>query len=880
SIFPPGYYAGISGKTHLLVWETDTLLSTTDVLLSPPYNNGLGQFSSVAVDTLTNSLYCAGTIAITQSGGPLILRRDTLTGYASNDFLISKISINGYLPDEPPFIEVGRDTFLCAGNSVNIGDPAGARFGVAPYQYSWSPAIGLADPNAPYTSATPPTSQTYVLTTTDAASQVSTDTIRITVATAPDPLTVTASGALTFCEYSTGVTLTASPAHQYSWSTGQTTRSIVVNRTGSYTVRDSLGVTCKSATSVPIVTNAFPRPEQPTITPSGVVTMCLGNPTPLTSSPGDQYLWYPVAATTQTFTPSVSASYCVTTRSNQGCLSLPSYFVVVNFVAPPATPAGITASGPLTFCEGGSVTLTAPVLAAGHIPLWSNGETTQSITVTSTGGYSVKDSIPSGCVSEWSLPVNVIVNPLPPAPAITTSGPATFCQGESLTLTAGNIDAGHVYSWSNGAASQSIIANTTGNYTVRDSIPNGCVSVPSAPINITVNPAPAPPQLTTSGATTFCQGESVTLIAGNITPGHIYSWSNGASSQSISVNTTGNYTVRDSIPNGCVSVPSAPINVIVKPVPAPPQITTSGSTIFCEGSSVTLSAGTADQYIWSTGATTQSITVNSSGSYSVKVGIGNCISPVSAPVVITVLPVPASPSISPTGEVSICSGNSVTLTSSPAHNYLWSNGANTQSITVSSANSYWVADSISGGCRSLPSASVTISVVALPPVPVITQNGSMLTSSVPTGNQWYFEGNLIPRATSSQYTYTSPGNYSVTVTNSSGCTSGSGNYNAGFANGFTTTLRNGETFLHFISPNPILGNSMVNFNLKSAARVGISIFESNGSKVSELLKTQLLAAGDHRIAIGNNFFKLRTGVYFITYFINDEKVIDKVVVGK
>src|SRR5690606_40733171 len=119
----------------------------------------------------------------------------------------------------------------------------------------------------------------------------------------------------------------------------------------------------------------------------------------------------------------------------------------------------ITASGPTTFCQGGSVTLTSSA-AAGNV--WSNGATTQSITVSDAGSYTV--SVHNGsCTSAPSVASVVTIIPGPSVPTITASGPTTFCQGGSVTLTS-SAATGNV--WSNGATTQSITVLASGDYTV------------------------------------------------------------------------------------------------------------------------------------------------------------------------------------------------------------------------------------------------------------------------------------------------------------------------------------------------------------------------------------------------------------------------------
>jgi uncharacterized repeat protein (TIGR03803 family) len=150
-------------------------------------------------------------------------------------------------------------------------------------------------------------------------------------------------------------------------------------------------------------------------------------------------------------------------------------------------PPQITPSGPTTFCQGGSVTLDAGAGYASY--LWSpNGETTQTIVVTASGSYSVTVTDANGCMGT-SAPVAVTVN-ANPTPAITPSGPTTFCQGGNVVLDAGS---GYVsYSWSpNGETTQTITVSASGSYSVTVTDVNGCAGT-SSPAAVTVNSNPSP----------------------------------------------------------------------------------------------------------------------------------------------------------------------------------------------------------------------------------------------------------------------------------------------------------------------------------------------------------------------------------------------------
>src|SRR5690606_36073795 len=112
--------------------------------------------------------------------------------------------------------------------------------------------------------------------------------------------------------------------------------------------------------------------------------------------------------------------------------------------------------------------------------------------------------------------------------------------------------------------------------------------------------------ITPNGATAFCAGGSVQLTAGtNAT----YHWSNGATTQSVTVSplTTATYTVTVANAEGCTASTSITVTVHPQPVTA---ITPGGPTAFCPGGSVQLMARTGATYLWSNGATTQSVTVS------------------------------------------------------------------------------------------------------------------------------------------------------------------------------------------------------------------------------------------------------------------------------
>jgi len=290
-----------------------------------------------------------------------------------------------------------------------------------------------------------------------------------------------------------------------------------------------------------------------------------------------------------------------------------------SFAYKTATPT-IKPLGPITLCQGSKVLLTASPASSYR---WSTGATTQAITVTASGNYSVTVKDANGCTSEASEAVIVTVNPLPVV-TITADGPTAFCQGGKVKLTASPASS---YLWSTGATTQSITVTTSGNYSVNVTNANDC-SATSSPTTVTVNPLPVV-TITADGPTTFCNGGKVMLTA---SPASSYRWSTGATTQSITVTASGSYSVTVTNTNGC-SATSAPASVTVNPLPVV-TITADGPTTFCNGGSVTVTVF-VDGMATMTRVVTASTTINP-----IHTNLFGCQSEPVEPMVITVNPNP------------------------------------------------------------------------------------------------------------------------------------------------------------------------------------------------------------------------------------------------
>jgi hypothetical protein len=520
---------------------------------------------------------------------------------------------------------------------------------------------------------------------------------------------------------SNGTTLINGSGQTYDYGTDGATFSDYGNlAAGTYYIRINDG----SGAAGYKITNTF-CPDEIVIEALGETVVCEGEYVTL-STPDNHlsYLWSN-GATTSTINAVISDDYSLTIDNGNGCVRTSNS---INIDITPAPSANIVADGATTICEGESVNLSVDFEADSY--LWSNGETTASIDVTEGGEYFVT-LVKNGCTGE-SQPILVTVNPIPIA-TITPQGATTFCEGGSVTLKAPN--GNDSYLWSNGATTSSIVADASGDYsvTVTD---NGC-SATSSVVTVTENTLPVV-SISADGPTALCEGESVNLTAAGASS---YLWSNGATSASITVMVSGDYSVTGTT-NGCSSV-SNTISVTVTPCGGEVTIVADGATEFCEGGSVTLTSSEAEGNVWSNGETTQSIEVTESGNYSVMNNgdESNVIS-------VTVNANP-SPSISANGPTEFCEGGSVILSAEGMFtSYEWSNGETTASIEAAQSGNYSLMVTDDNGCAG-SSNSIAVTSQPIPSISISPSGATdicagkrvKLMASGTAGNyQWYVDG--------------------------------------------------------------------------------------------------------------------------------------------
>ncbi|MBT3209574.1 MAG: T9SS type A sorting domain-containing protein [Bacteroidetes bacterium] len=638
---------------------TDDVQLTVNALPSTPAISASGATTFCEGNSVTlsapsgyNYLWSNGeiteSIMVSTSGDFSVVISDQTTNCESAVSAITTVLVNVL-----PIVDLGADAAICDGVSYTLdAGNAGASFIWSNGATDQSISVSMSD--------------TYTVTVTDANSCENTDDFVLTVNSLPN---VDLGADQTICE-GNSINLDAVILGTYLWSTTETTQIITVSTASNYavTLTDMNG--CVGSDDMDLTVNPLPVVDLGADT-----TICQGNAISLHAGSGWSYYLWDDGSTGQFLVVSTTGNYSVSVTDNNGCIGVDDITVTVNATV------SVDLGSDQSICEGQSVQLNPGTF---NSYLWSTGVTSQTLTV-SFGVYSVTVSDAAGCSA--SDTIEIILNPTPPTPTITASGYTTICEGESVTLSA---PAGYNYMWSNGETSESIIATLAGNYSVAVAdLVTGCPSLESAITTVTINPLPA---VDLGADTTVCDGGLLVLDGGMFDS---YLWSDGSTDQTLEVTITGVYSLSATL-NGCVGVDE--VSITFQP----------GFTIdlgidstFCEGMEMIIDAGAGFDYLWSTGETTQTISVLVSGDYSVIVNDNGCTA--TDTVEVTVNP---TPMIDLGGDQTI-TANSLVLDAGVQPNYLWSTGDTVQTITVNTSEVFAVLAISDLGCVGVDTVSIT-----------------------------------------------------------------------------------------------------------------------------------------------------------------------------
>lgn len=327
-----------------------------------------------------------------------------------------------------------------------------------------------------------------------------------------------------------------------------------------------------------------------------------------------------------------------------------------------------------------------------------------------------------------------------------------ICPGNSITLNA------HIgfasYKWQDGSTDSVFTVTQPGKYWV--DVTNACGNSFTDTVIVSAYPPIAfslGPDLST------CPNQSITITA---PPGFInYQWSSTynisqPNSASITVNPAvgTDFNVKAEQIPGCFAYDT--IKVLVQLVP---PIQLGNDTSFCAGQSINLNAGTGyDSYSWNTGQQTQQITVTQKGSYIATATLNNCAVKDTLEV-ISVYPLPV---FTLGNDTALCEQTVVTLAVNlPQATYLWSNGNNSNSFTISQPGTYWL-KATQNGCSSTDTIRVAYTpmpMVNLGPDTTLCQGQTILLDAA-NNNAIYLWSNGTAQAT---LLVSTPNTYSVSA---------------------------------------------------------------------------------------------------------------------
>lgn len=575
----------------------------------------------------------------------------------------------------------------------------------------------------------------------------------------------------------------------YLWSNTATTSSISGLGAGTYTVTVTDANACTATDQITLIA----PPSLSIAITSQIDVLCKGNNTgSLTTTitgngtPGYTFLWSN-SQTTQNATNLIAGSYTITITDANACTA-----TATGTITEPATALTGTITGINATCNGfsdGSASIVASggTVVSNYNYLWSNNETTASISGITSGTYTVTVTDDNNCpfIDQVVVGQNSVIN-------TSTSSTNVDCYGDSTgtaNITALPANPGYTYLWSSGSTNTSVTNLPAGKFYVTVTDPIGCFAIDSVTItqkdSIEFN-------ITKFDATCNSSTDGIASVSGTRggTPGYSFEWKTGSlNGPTISTFSTilnvaaGRYYIIVSDINGCSSadsvdiLPSNPINLRISDT----------INVSCNGGAdggavvaATNGAGGPYTYLWNNNQTSDTLKNVVAGTYTVTVTdnstcTGSISIAISEPTPInTVL---TSDSVSCFG----FSDGSATATptggtprvTAPAYDFLWSNSQTTSTINGLIAGKYLVTITDGNGCTKKDSVTVfepTVLSASVTPSPALCKDSASgsatVTANGGTPSYSYLWSN---NGTNQTQNNLLAGTYKVTVTDKNGC---------------------------------------------------------------------------------------------------------------
>jgi gliding motility-associated-like protein len=647
--------------------------------------------------------------------------------------------------------------------------------GVAPITYSWNPSTITG------TSASNLCAGTYTVTATDGNGCSSSQTVVLTQPPAVQvAVTVANASCNNSCDGTVGTNITGGLApFVYQWTPNVSSVDNANNLcAGTYQVRVTDANGCQALTNA-TVAQPFPfnfnsTSSNPTCNGDcngNITTNLVGGTSPYT------YSWSPNGETTGSISNLCAGTYTLSITDSANCTATQT------FTLSQPNPISISSTSTLASCNqcDGTATVTPIGGTAPFSYLWSNGQTSSSVTGLCSGVNSIEITDGNGCVLNTAIgisnppgPTNVLVN-------TTDASCAGACDGTAI-VTASGTATPFSYLWvGSGQTTTTATGLCGGSDFVQVSDTNGCVV--TTPFNISEPSAIVDNAVITPTGCGACSGGITLSPTGGVAP-YTYSWlpnvSSGATASNLCV---GSYQVTITGADGCSQT-----FVLSVGSPNGPSLTLNSTDPSCQGGSngsatVVATGGTAPYtYIWTpTGQTTATATNLSAGTYAVVVtDAGGCASaqsvtlsdPSGVNVSIAVVNDPSC--------VGICDGSATIIGSGGTlpYAYSWSPG-NITGTTASNLcpGNYTAQVTDANGCVQStvitinPAVPVTATVAVTNPSCGGTSNcNGSATLTILGGSAPYSIGwNTVPPQSGLTASGLCAGTYTATITDANGC---------------------------------------------------------------------------------------------------------------
>ncbi len=541
-------------------YSTDTILAVIKVWPLPTITVNNPTVCAGTTTTLTATgastyTWSANNVTVSSIQSPTVATQYTVTGTDIHSCVSTATTSITVAP--LPIVSASSST-ICVGDTTTITANGAST-------YTWSTS-------ATTTSITmhPLTTTHYTVTGTDTNNCKNIATSIVTV----NPLPVITVNHPSLC-IGTTTTLTANGAYTYTWSTNDTTSSIVQSPvvTTHYTVTATNANSCVKTATTSIVVNPLP------IVTATSNTICLGTNAILTAGGASTYLWSTGnTGVSVVLSPTVATNYTVTGTDIHSCVNTATASISVNL-------GPVISVSNATICVGNTATLTA---MGSSSYTWSTLDTGASTVVSPAISTQYIVSSSNGiCISSKTSTVSVMVNH-----TYIESIASIVCTGDSLKLYTTSAYA--AYNWNTGQTTASIEVTHAGTYFVNTVDNYGCKGMDSIKVS---EDSPVAIQLQDA---TICDGQSVQL---QLTQGsnYVYLWSppfglNNATIYNPIAHPTTTTTYTASIANGpCINTNT--LTIFVHPVPVlsvQPKY-----SLVLEGENVTLHATSTDSCIWS-----------------------------------------------------------------------------------------------------------------------------------------------------------------------------------------------------------------------------------------------------------------------------------------